>query len=174
LQVVAALLKSGADDISEKSGLELVREKVTKFWVMAGKWSKDGEREHNFCLNERSRMGGKDFLALCPVPVTFLGYEAGCDVITGDCFTDDTDVLCRLMKDYGTVIGRSSWDPMTVLMALIGDEEAAGYKTVRGTASLDGESGQNFFAPSDSGLHAYVVKDRPNEFYKTQINERIG
>ena len=174
LQVAAALLKSGADDISEKSGVELVCEKVKKFWVMAGKWDADGEKEHNFCLNARSRIGGKEFLSLCPVPMTFLGYEVGCDVITGDCFADDTDVLCRLMADYGTVNGRSSWDPMTVLMALVGDEAAAGYKTVRGTASLNVESGQNFFAPSDSGLHRFVIKDRPNEFYKTQINERIA
>ena len=110
LQAAAALLKSGADDICEKSGVELVREKVSKFWVMAGKWDADGEKEHNFCLNARSRMGGKEFLSLCPVPVTFLGYEAGCDVITGDNLTDESDVLCRLMRDYGTKNGRSSDD----------------------------------------------------------------
>ena len=173
LQVAAALLQSGADDISEKSGVALVREKVKKFWVMAGKWSADGEREHNFCLNERSREGGAAFLALCPVPVTFLGYEAGCDVISGDCLTDERDTLCRLMLDYGTRIGRSSWDPMTVLMALIGDEAEAGYKTVRGTASLDAESGKNYFVPGESGLHRYVIKDRPNEFFKEQINRII-
>jgi len=174
LQAAAALLKSGADDISEKSGIELVKEKVAKFWVMAGKWSADGEKEHNFCLNARSRMGGKEFLALCPVPVTFLGYEAGCDVITGDNLTDESDVLCRLMRDYGTKNGRSSWDPMTVLMALIGDEEKAGYKTVRGWASLDAESGQNYFKRDENGGHCFVVKARPNEYYKEEINRRIA
>ena len=173
LQVAAAFLKSGADDISEKSGIELVKEKVSKFWVMAGKWSADGEREHNFCLNERSRIGGKEFLELCPVPVTFLGYEAGCDVITGDCFLDEEDTLCRLMADYGTKIGRSSWDPMTVLMALIGDEEKAGYETVRGWASLDAESGRNYFKTDENGLHCFVKKARENEYYKSEINARI-
>lgn len=174
LQAAAALLKSGADDICEKSGLELVKEKVAKFWVMAGKWSADGEREHNFCLNERSRMGGKEFLALCPVPVTFLGYEAGGDVITGDNLTDESDVLCRLMRDYGTKNGRSSWDPMTVLMALIGDEEKAGYKTVRGWASLDAQSGENYFKRDENGMHCFVVKAMPNEYYKEEINRRIA
>ena len=174
LQVVAALLKSGADDISEKSGAQLVKEKVSKFWVMAGKWSADGEREHNFCLNERSRLGGKEFLELCPVPITFLGYEVGCDVITGDCFADKEDTLCRLMEDYGTKIGRSSWDPMTVLMALIGDEKAAGYETVRGWASLDAENGKNYFKQDENGLHCFVKKARPNEYYKEEINKRIA
>ena len=174
LQVVAALLKSGADDISEKSGAQLVKEKVSKFWVMAGKWSADGEREHNFCLNERSRLGGKEFLELCPVPITFLGYEVGCDVITGDCFADKEDTLCRLMEDYGTKIGRSSWDPMTVLMALIGDEKAAGYETVRGWASLDAENGKNYFKQDENGPHCFVKKARPNEYYKEEINKRIA
>ena len=174
LQAAAALLKSGADDISEKSGIELVKEKVSKFWVMAGKWSADGEREHNFCLNERSRLGGKEFLELCPVPITFLGYEVGCDVITGDCFADKEDTLCRLMEDYGTKIGRSSWDPMTVLMALIGDEKAAGYEAVRGWASLDAESGRNYFKTDENGLHCFVKKARPNEYYKEIINKRIA
>ena len=48
LQAVAALFESTADDISEKSGLELVHEKVSKFWVMAGKWDKDGEKREQF------------------------------------------------------------------------------------------------------------------------------
>ncbi len=174
LQAVAALLQSGADDISEKSGLELVREKVSKFWVMAGKWSADGEREHNFCLNERSRAGGKAFLELCPVPVTFLGYEAGSSVITGDNLKDEDDTLCRLMLDYGTSIGRSSWDPMTVLMALIGDEEKAGYEVVRGTATLDAEDGRNYFERSEGGRHCFVIKAHSDEYYKEQINTLIG
>lgn len=174
LQVVAALLKSGADDISEKSGVELVREKVKKFWVMAGKWDANGEREHNFCLNARSRVGGAEFLSLCPVPVTFLGYEVGRDVITGDTLADESDVLYRTMADYGTTVGRSSWDPMTVLMALIGDEAEAGYRTVRGTASLDTESGANRFREHADGLHAYVIKTKPDEYYKNAINQRIA
>lgn len=174
LQVAAALLKSGADDISEKSGVELVREKVKKFWVMAGKWDADGEREHNFCLNARSRVGGAEFLSLCPVPVTFLGYEVGRDVITGDTLADENDVLYRAMADYGTTVGRSSWDPMTVRMALIGDEAEAGYRTVRGTASLDTESGANRFRAHADGLHAYVIKTKPDEYYKNAINQRIA
>lgn len=173
LQVVAALLKSGADDISEKSGLALVREKVSKFWVMAGKWNANGEKEHNFCLNARSRMGGAEFLALCPVPVTFLGYEVGYDVITGDRLQDENDVLCRLMADYGSKNGRASWDPMTVLMALEGDEGKAGYEVVRGVASLDVESGANYFREDENGLHCYVRKTMPNAFYEEKINARI-
>lgn len=172
LQVVAALLKSGADDISEKSGLELVREKVSKFWVMAGKWDADGEKENNFCRNERSRVAGKTFCELCPVPVTFLGFEVGYGVISGGELRED-DFLHHVLVDHGSPNGRHSWDPMLVLMALIGDEEAAGYEKVTGTASVDSETGANFFVRSANGWHSFVIKTRENTYYESEINCRI-
>lgn len=38
LQAFTQLLESPADDISTETGLELVKKKVKKCWVMAGKW----------------------------------------------------------------------------------------------------------------------------------------
>ena len=170
LQVFVGVLKSGADDISEKTGLELVRDKVSKVWVMAGKWDADGEKEHNFCLNTRTRAAGKEFCELCPVPVTFLGWEIGFDVITGDKL-DQNDHLYRVMFDHGSKNGRSSWDPMLVLMALVGDEREAGYGTVTGIASVDAETGENYFEKRPDGKHKYVVKLYENDYYKNKINE---
>ena len=169
LQVLAAVLKSGADDISDKSGAELVREKVSKVWIMAGKWDADGECENNFCRNPRSRVAGKEICELCPVPVTFLGWEIGHGVITGG-EVDKNDHLYRVLCDHGSERGRHSWDPMLVMMALIGDEEKAGYESVKGTATVDGKTGANYFTKSDSGVHAYVIKSYPNEYYERMIN----
>lgn len=172
LQVVSALLESSGDDISEKSGLELVREKVSKIWVMAGKWDGQGEKEHNFCLNDRSRKAAEVFCRLCPVPVTFLGWEIGYDVVTGG-FLAEGDELHQILVDHGSTGGRYSWDPMLVLMAVIGDEERAGYHTVSGTASVDALTGANYFTESPGGLHKYVVKHRDNEYYRSEINRII-
>ena len=83
LQVIAAVLESQPDDISDKSGMELIREKVPKIWVMAGKWDEDAGREHNFARNQRAIAGAKAFCEKCPVPVTFLGWEVGASVISG-------------------------------------------------------------------------------------------
>ena len=58
-QVLADLIESKADDISEMNGMELVRAKVSKLWVMAGKWDGDGEKENNFCRNPRSRLAAE-------------------------------------------------------------------------------------------------------------------
>ncbi|MBQ7378966.1 MAG: hypothetical protein IJW70_04710 [Clostridia bacterium] len=135
-QVLANLLASSADDISEKSGFALVSEKVSKIWMMAGKWDADGEKENNFCRNRRSRVAGKAFCELCPIPVTFLEWEVGYGVITGGKLNEN-DHLYQVLLDHGSKNGRHSWDPMLVLMALLGDEEIAGYRTVSGTASVD-------------------------------------
>ena len=168
-QVLANLLKSPADNISPKNGFELVSEKVSKFWVMAGKWDAEGEKENNFCRNSRSRVAGKEFCVLCPVPVTFLGWEVGYGVITGGNLKEN-DHLHKVLCDHGSANGRHSWDPMLVLMALIGDEDRAGYRTVIGTASVDEQTGANYFEPNASGLHKFVVKKYENDYYEKQIN----
>ena len=172
LQVVSALLKSGADDISPLSGRELVEQKVSKMWVMACKWVADGEKEHNFCLNPRTRVAGKEFCESCPVPVTFLGWEIGYGVITGSKLQDG-DVLRQVMVNHGSAKGRHSWDPMLTLMALIGDEEKAGYSTVFGHASVDEATGANYFKKDPSGKHAYVVKKFENDYYSNAIDKLI-
>lgn len=171
-QVLASLLKSGADDISDKSGIELVQQKVSKFWVMAGKWDADGEKENNFCRNPRSRLAGKEFCELCPIPVTFLGWEVGYGVLTGGNLPGN-DHLHHVLCDHGSEHGRHSWDPMLVLMALIGDEEKAGYRTVSGTACVDPDTGANHFVVDANGMHKFVVKAQPDSYYEKQINQLL-
>ena len=172
LQTFAALLQSTGDDLSPLPGRELVAQKVSHCWVMAGKWDADGEKENNFCRNPRAREGGAVFCGLCPVPVTFLGWEVGFDVISGSRLAPD-DPLLQALQDHGSPNGRASWDPMLVLLALAGDPEQAGYRTICGTARLDRETGQNYFDPAPEGRHRYVVKVRENGFYQDEIDRRI-
>jgi hypothetical protein len=172
LQVAAGLLLSEGDDVSPKSGMELVKEKVIHFWVMAGKWDEDGGLENNFCRNGRSRRAAEVFCRLCPVPVTFLGWEVGNTVLSGMGLPEE-DPLCHVLRDHGSPNGRSSWDPMLVLMAIIGDEEKAGYDTVSGKASLEIDTGKNHFAPDPNGLHKYVIKKFDDSYYADMINDLI-
>ncbi len=172
LQVVAALLLSEGDEISPKTGLELVREKVSKFWVMAEKWDEDGGVEHNFANNSRAARGAAEFCKLCPVPVTFLGFEVGVDVISGNLLKEG-DVLREVLTDHGSAQGRPSWDPMLAMLAMTGDEERSGYAVVQGTASVDSITGENHFSADSNGLHRYVVKKKENSFYQNEINARL-
>ena len=169
LQVLRDLLKTEPDELSDLNGTELVRQKVARVWSMAGKWDKDGECEHNFSNNERSCLAGYELLETCPVPITFLGFEVGLHVITGG-RVDKNDHLGVLMRDHGSEGGRHSWDPMLTLLAIIGDPVEAGYREVRGRASLSKETGANYFIPDDGGLHSYVIKERENKFYEDMID----
>lgn len=173
LQIIAAVLESKGDEISEKSGEELFREKVAKVWVMAGKWNEDGGIENNFARNARSRIAADIFCRKCPVPVTFLGYEVGESVITGGGL-DKNDFLYQVLYDYGVPEGRNSWDPMLVLLALTGDEGKAGYFTVQGEAKVEPLTGKNRFTVSKKGSHKYVVKKFDDNYYKRIIDKIIN
>ena len=172
LQSLAALLESPGDEYSPLSGSDLVKEKVSKIWIMAGKWDEPYGQEHNFINNHRSRTGGHTVCKKCPVPITFLGFEIGADVITGTTLSKD-DHLYHAMCEHGSPKGRFSWDPMLTLLAVTKDEEAAGYDTVSGTAFVDPKTGINSFKESDTGLHKYVIKKHENSYYENMINEII-
>lgn len=173
LQAISAVLESEADEISEKTGLELIKEKVSKFWVMAGKWDDNPGSENNLARNPRSRVAGSIFCEKCPVPITFLGWETGFDVITGG-ELNEGDILYQVLCDHGSQDGRSSWDPMLALMALIGDESAAEYDVIQGVATVDKENGENRFSTCADGKHKYVVRKQPVTYYSKKINDLIG
>lgn len=172
LQAFAALLKSGGDDISDKTGVELVKEKVSKIWVMAGKWDEQGGKEYNFSCNPTVCKASYEFCRLCPVPITFLGWEIGDDVISGSRLAEN-DVLRKALVSFGAVNGRNSWDPMLAALAVEGNEESAGYDAVCGTARVDEHTGQNFFEKDDNGLHKYVIRKHDAEAYRDMIDELI-
>lgn len=172
LNVLADVLQSTPDDVSPLCGTDLVRQKVEKIWLMAGKWDEDPGSENNFNRNARARRAGHIVCRDCPAKMVFLGWEVGANVITGGKLSKD-DILYRVLCDHGSEKGRSSWDPMLCMMAMIGDEKAAGYKTVRGTASVDESTGENRFVPDENGKHAYVVKLYEDEYYRDAIDGRI-
>ena len=76
-------------------------------------------------------------------------------------------------KAHGSAKGRSSWDPMTALLAIAQDPETAGYSLVRGRAYVDPVSGENSFSEDPAGPHSYVKRDFPPEYYAEMINDLI-
>ena len=172
-QVLADLLKSEPDEYSPLCGLELVRQKVGRLWIMGGDWSREPGKEFNFSYKPKARVAAHEVLALCPVEVILLGFEAGADVICGGILgaLSPRDVLYQAMCDWGAENGRSSWDPLTVYMACVGDVQKCGYRLVRGTASVDAQTGENFFDHDPNGKHRYVVKTLADSEYERMLNE---
>ena len=172
VQVIAAALVSGADEISPLSGIALFCEKVAHVWIMGGRWDVDGGKEYNFSRDAMACRAAAELVANCPVPITFLGWEVGATVITGGHLSEG-DALGDVLRDYGSPKGRMSWDPMLVHLAVIGDPARAGYTTVRGTATVDPDTGVNRFTVGE-GCHRYVVKAKEDSFYAAAIDEIIA
>lgn len=170
-QILAALLESKADEISSLDGTELVRAKVKKLWIMAGKWDEQGGREHNFCNNSRASVAAEKLCRSFPCEMTFLGFEIGFDVISGGCLKEMDNFTANAMLDHGSADGRNSWDPMLAVLAICGDEKSAGYSTVCGTASVNAKDGANYFEENAYGKHKYVNKIMPLSFYSGIIDD---
>ncbi len=169
-QIILELLQSGADEYSESSGMQLVEDKVSEIILMGGRWDKNPGREYNFCAYRANREAAAYICRHSPVPLTFLGYEAGKDVITaGKGVYGLTGIAYAAHCSSG---GRPSWDPMTAVYAIIGDADKAGYKKVWGRAEVDPKTGKNRFEANANGKHSYLVKEKEDAFYKSQI-ERL-
>lgn len=172
LQVIAGVLMSQGDDISPKSGKELFCEKVKKIWIMGGKWDEQAGAEYNFCKYPFAQAASHTFVSNCPCPITFLGWEVGHNLLTGNLLPKD-DFLYLTLVDHGSGNGRESWDPMLAALALTNDNEKAGYKTVRGIATVDNH-GLNYFQEDENGKDEYVVKMYDDSYYSDIINSLIS
>ena len=174
-QVLAALLRSPPDDLSPLPGHALLAQNCKHIWSMAGRWDDPaGGYEYNLSHTRANRRAASDFYENCPVPVTFLGFEVGLNVISGDVLKGrDNDLLAQALKDHGSENGRHSWDPMLALLALAGDPAAAGYRAVYGQAKIDPGDGKNQWIADGHGSQRYVVKTRPDDFYRNAINAMI-
>jgi len=164
-QVLAALCQHPV-------GYRYLRDKVKYIWMMAGNWENNGKgRENNIARAPMSRQAAAYLFEHCPCPIVLLGWEVGASVISGkpETIPDDSDPLRMAFNAHGSRNGRSSWDPMLVLLALTGNPEQAGYSIRRGHASADPETGDNSFRYDENGPHAYVVKMRPDSWYEEKL-----
>ena len=168
-QIIMQLLKSPPDALSPLSGVELVREKVDRIWLMAGKWDEPDGKEYNLSAYPVCSEAGDYICRYCPVPITFVGFEVGLDVITGAHVPED-DPLKQAFIAHGSEKGRCSWDPLTVLTAILQDETSAGYGIVQGYARVDPITGKNNFSSDPNGPHRYVTQQHEGSWYADRIN----
>ena len=124
---IAALLESGADEISPLDGISLVREKCAKFVLMAGIFDPAVTRtEWNIHLDISA---AKTVAERSPVPVIWLPSETGSDIITGgpviEAFGEGTPLSLSFCRFPGVLKkgGRPSWDPATAVYAVEGCRE---------------------------------------------------
>ncbi|MBR6470923.1 MAG: hypothetical protein IKS83_03930 [Victivallales bacterium] len=185
-----ALLESRPDEISPLTGRELVMQKVSQLWLMAGHWPTG--QEYNLSggvpVNPLVTQAGSFVLANWPTSISFLGFEVGYPVLAGDLLPAG-DLLRLAMDDYDSTPGyrlggkapelrelgkpraHLSWDPLLILLgAGVTTPENGFYGLVRGYASSNPDTGENAFREDVAGPHAYVVKILPDAEYGKSVD----
>ena len=162
---LAALLESGPDGISPLGGTALVKEKCRCLVLMAGTFpehAEDAEPEWNAKLDAAAT---RIVVERSPVPIVFLPFETGADMITGGpvmaAFGETRPLSLSFLRFPGALArgGRHSWDPAAVLYAVEGEADLL-EACLRGTVRVDG-AGRTLMEPAEDGPHSVLrVKKR--------------
>lgn len=180
---MAALLESGPDEYSPLNGVELCKRNVSAFYVMGGCFVPEKEATGNpnlrdtpfaECNIKQDVPASVSFFKLAPCPVYLLPWEAGDKVISGKVLVkqgencpDGLSIIAR-----GDLNGRSSWDPMTAMVAVWGHApwmrlSPAGHVTVD-------EEGVTWYQEKADGQHYILYLDRAEEEIGQFIDQEIA
>ena len=160
---LAELLKTGNDDYSPLSGVELIKKKVKKWVAMAGRFPEG--REFNVFIDSVS---SSYVLERWPTPILFSGFEIGERIFTGSKVAEKNDqnnpVSWAYKYNLATyenkpVKNRMSWDQTAVLCAIRDPER---YFYVCGPAKIIvNPSGYNNWDPDSTKDHYFLVHKYP-------------
>lgn len=154
---MSELLKSGADEYSDKDGETLVKEKVSEIYVMGGSFCSSNNEKRSVEWNILQDVGSaRYFAANCPVPTVFSPHELGASVFTNP--KDMPGPVRYAMTSFAKAAGgsedgfrRESWDPVTCLAAIDGEEY--GLKIGENGVVSVNEDGITSFVPDKNGKH---------------------
>lgn len=160
---LAELLKTGNDDYSPLSGVELIKKKVKKWVAMAGRFPEG--LEFNVFIDSVS---SSYVLERWPTPILFSGFEIGERIFTGSKVAEKNDqnnpVSWAYKYNLATyenkpVKNRMSWDQTAVLCA-IRDPERYFYVCGPGKIIVN-PSGYNNWDPDSTKDHYFLVHKYP-------------
>lgn len=176
---IAALLESQPDELSPLDGVSLVREKCAKLVVMAGGFvpGEDGRNipEWNALVDTAAT---QKMVGLCPVPITFLPFEAGLDMLTGgpmmEKYGDSTPLSYAYVHyaDTREIGGRHSWDPAAAVYAVEGCRDFLD-ESPRGTVLVDDE-GRTVLLNDPNGLHSVLTIKPHDGMTEQQCKDRFA
>ena len=155
---IADLLKSEPDEYSDLNGVQLVAKKCDRLVIMAGRFDEQYS-EWNVKVDVES---SKNMVKLCPVPIIFLPFEVGENMISGGKIMKSKGesnpvALSLLAMPYGDVVkmgGRHSWDPATAIYAVEGEKDFFELSNA-GTVTID-DKAVSTFTEDKNGKH-YIL-----------------
>jgi len=165
---LADLLKSEADEYSDLSGYELVKQKVKLVSAMGGSTEEPEYAEFNILHDITSAQYVTDNW---PTPMMFSSVEIGEHVMTGGTRYDDMEADNPVMKSYDLKCGvgktRPSWDLTSVLYAMEGLNDY--WTMTRGDLSFTDE-GYTVFKENATGARAFLVKKMQDVDVASRLN----
>lgn len=179
---IQRLMDSEGDAFSPLNGEDLIRAKVKEFVIMGGEFPQSTRREWNFDGN----MPGvtKDVVGRLDVPITFLGYELGVGLKTGEVFNDlpkDSPLYLGFyhFSKYapwlnhqfkGKIYDNSTYDQTAVLYAVRNGVDTYWRRSAPGTCLPD-DVGGNTWDPTASSLQSYLILHWPKEAMEQEIEK---
>lgn len=166
------LLKSQADDISEKSGLELVTEKVGQLYVVGGAYPSG--IDNNFIIIPDSMVGADYISVNWPYPIVYLTSNVGGKLVCGKYLQqldrDNKYNVTRGLYSFGTGVGRAAWDPFGVFVCAFGNNKDIGQVDfIRTDITVNPMNGVNSFSDNENGRHFRVVCTNENKDYYNRL-----
>lgn len=175
LMNIQNLIKSGADAISNLNGKELIAKKVKEFVIMGGQFP-EGEKEWNF---DGAMPGVTQFvLKNIPVQTTFLGFEIGVVIKTGEIF-NQIDTNTPLYTGFmhfsqnapwvkenfkGKIMDNATYDQTAVLYAVRNGLGTYWDRSEAGYCIPDENNGGNKWIPGLNANQSYLkLKMKPEE-----------
>lgn len=173
---ISNLLLSNGDEYSPLSGVDLVKKKVKKLVVMAGQF-KETWAEWNVKVDVPA---SQNMVGLCPVPMYFLPYEVGENMITGGpimkaCGEDNPVALSLIKMHFGDVDkygGRHSWDPASAVYAIEGVKDFF-VESTSGKVTVD-DDGKTTFTPCENGLHKILSLKEKSGLNERQLKDVVA
>ena len=160
LSNLAHLLESQGDEFSPLNGVELVRTKMKRLFIMGGSFGDSVEPiEYNFL---QSLSYSQMFFNLWPNDVDIImspgevgdGIEYVPENVIADIDWTDKHPIKQVYMNCDCNTGQKMWDPLTVIQAIEGDSLFA--LSPRGTVTVN-DRAETFFHPSPTGYCRYQL-----------------
>ena len=171
------------NDASLKS---LFQRKINHVYCMGGNFANSSYIEYNFQYNVENT---RTFIAQCPVPIYFVGFETCGNVMGGKVlgergYTFDLmqKALLAFYEGWGytitTPLERNAPDAVAAMIACVDDKEFYNLVYARGVAHIRDNGSVNFVPSTTNGKHFVVwvnnTADYPYELWRKTMEMKLS
>ncbi|MBQ8234471.1 MAG: nucleoside hydrolase, partial [Bacilli bacterium] len=170
------LLKSEPDDISDKTGKQLVLEKVGQLYIAGGEYPTGWS--NNLAYSKDAREATKYVIENWGLPIILSpGNHSGklvCGKYLQELDINRLDPVSKSLSAFGTEIGRTAWDPFLVWVAGYGCRELNQVRLEQCSFDINIESGTNTFVPDSNGkVYAIHLINTDLNYYNQVMDNHL-